>query len=397
MPKKTQLTALQVARLSKPGRYGDGFGLWLQVGPTGAKSWLLRFQRGGKARQMGLGPVHAISLAEARERAREARRALVDGIDPIEARKGQKAAHAAAVARGVTFQAAAEAYIAAHSAAWKNPAHAAQWPASLAADVYPAIGALPVSAVDTARVLEVLEPIWHAKPESASRIRGRIELVLDWAKARHYRDGENPARWKGHLDKLLPAKSKIRPIVHHPALPYRDLPRFMTAVRKRQGVASRALEFTILTCARTSEVIKASWDEIDLKAKIWTVPAARMKAGREHRVPLSDRAIAILKKLPREGEWVFVGPREGRPLSNMALLAVLKGMGCGDLTVHGFRSTFRDWAAETTNFPRDVCEMALAHAVGDKVEAAYRRGDLFAKRRALANAWAAYCAKAVRK
>jgi len=391
MSKSTRLTALQVNRLKKPGRYGDGFGLWLQIGPTGAKSWLLRFQRDGQARQMGLGPVHAISLAEARERAQEARRALVDGIDPIEARRALRAGQAAEAARSTSFRAAAEAYIAAHRAGWKNAAHAAQWPASLAADVYPVIGDMPVAAIDTAMVLKVLEPIWHAKPESASRIRGRIELVLDWAKARHLRVGENPARWKGHLKMLLPARTKIQPITHHPALPYRDLPKFMAALRKRDGVGSRALEFAILTGARTSEVIKATWDEVDLKAKIWTVPSARMKAGREHRVPLPDRAIAILKILPREGDWIFIGARAGQPLSNMALLAVLKSMGRSDLTTHGFRSTFRDWAAETTNFPREVCEMALAHAVGDKVEAAYRRGDMFAKRRALARAWADYC------
>jgi integrase len=392
MPRALQLTAMQVARLKKPGRYGDGFGLWLQIGPTGAKSWLLRFQRGGKARQMGLGPVHAVSLVEARDRAREARRQLLDGVDPIEARNTLRTGRDAEKARAVTFRAAAEAYIATHQAAWKNPAHAAQWPSSLGADVYPIIGGLPVAAIDTALILKVLEPIWHQKPESASRIRGRIELILDWAKARRYREGENPARWKGHLDKLLPAKSKIRPIVHHPALPYPQLPKFITALRKREGVGARALEFTVLTGARTSEALKANWSEIDLKTKLWTVPAARMKAGREHRVPLSGRAIAILKKLPREGTWVFVGPRAGQPLSNMALLAVLKSMGRADLTVHGFRSTFRDWSAETTNFPRDVCEMALAHAVGDKVEAAYRRGDLFTKRRAIMDAWADYSA-----
>jgi integrase len=397
MAKAQQLTALKVAKIAKPGRYGDGLGLWLQVGPTGAKSWLFRFQRGGQARQMGLGPVHTVTLADARHAAQEARRLLLEGHDPIEARRTIRARHALAGAKALTFREAAETYIAAHAGTWKNRVHAAQWPASLEAYAYPVLGRLPVASIETSHVLAAIEPIWREKPDTAGRVRGRIELVLDWASARGQRSGDNPARWRGHLDKLLPAKSRVRPTAHHPALPYRDLPRFMAGLRKRDGVASRALEFTILTCARTSEAIGATWGEFDLRAKLWNVPGARMKAGKDHRVPLSDRAIAILKKLPREGEFVFIGAREGKALSNMAMLKVLEALGRKDLTVHGFRSTFRDWAAETTSFPREVCEMALAHAVGDRVEAAYRRGDLFPKRRALAKAWADHCAKAVRK
>ncbi|MEY4966567.1 MAG: hypothetical protein RL274_2150 [Pseudomonadota bacterium] len=391
MRKTNQLSAIKVAKLTAPGRYGDGFGLWLQVAPGGTKSWLFRYQRDGKARQMGLGPVHAISLADAREKAREARKLLLARMDPINARNSQAARAAAEVASGITFRSAAESYIEAHGPTWKNKAHAAQWPASLELYVYDTLGAVAVGAIDTGLILKTLEPIWRTKPETASRIRGRIELVLDWAAARGYRSRENPARWRGHLDKLLPAKSKVRPIVHHPALAYREIPKFMKALRARDGVGSRCLEFTVLTGARTAEAINATWNEIDLKLRLWTIPGARMKGGREHRVPLSDRAMAILKKLPREGKFVFIGAREKMPLSNMAMLKVLKSMGRNDLTVHGFRSTFRDWAAEQTNFPRDVAEMAIAHAVGDKVEAAYRRGDLFEKRRGLAKAWATYC------
>ncbi len=396
MRKTNQLTALKVQKIAKPGRYGDGDGLWLQVGPTGAKSWLLRYQRGGVPRQMGLGSVQVLGLADARERAREARRHLLDGIDPIEARLGRRAAAAAEEAHGVTFRDAAEAYVAAHRPAWKNKAHAAQWPASLSAYAYGAIGSLPVSKIDTAFVLKVLEPIWRSKPETASRLRGRIELILDWARARGQRSGENPARWRGHLDKLLPSKSKVRPIAHHPALPYREIKKFMKILRERPGTAARALEFSILTATRTSETINATWAEIDLRARVWTIPAIRMKGAREHRVPLSRSAIALLKGLPREGQFVFPGRKKDTSLSNMALLKVLHQLGRNDLTVHGFRSTFRDWAAEQTNYPRELAEMSLAHAVGDKVELAYRRSDLFEKRRQIMNDWALFSAQKVR-
>jgi len=271
--------------------------------------------------------------------------------------------------------------------------HKEQWPNTLNTYAGPVFGSLPVQAIDVGLVMKALEPIWQTKPETASRLRGRIEAVLDWATAREYRKGENPARWRGHLDKLLPARSKVRKVEHHSALPYDELADFIVALRGQEGVASRALEFLILTAARTGEVIGARWDEVDLEEKIWVVPAARMKAGREHRVPLSAAAVAVLEEMSeiRESDFVFPGGKKGKPLSNMAMLAVLKRMERSELTAHGFRSSFRDWAAEQTNFPHEVAEMALAHTVGDKVEAAYRRGDLFQKRQQIMEAWARFC------
>jgi len=387
-----KLTAVKVARLTKPGRYGDGGGLWLQVAAGGSRSWLFRFMRAGKAREMGLGAVATVTLAEAREKARECRKALQDGLDPIEARDGIRKAAAVDAARAVTFREAAERYIDAHRSGWRNAKHAAQWPSSLERYAHPVVGALPVAAVDTALVLKCIEPVWTAKPETAGRVRGRIELVLDWATARGYRTGDNPARWRGHLDKLLPARSKVARVKHHAALPYVEIPPFMARLRDRSDNSSRALEFAILTGSRTGEAIGARLDEIDLGARLWTIPGERMKGGREHRVPLSDRALEIVRTMPRDGDFVFPGAKAGKPLTNMALLMTLRRMGRDDLTAHGFRSSFRDWAAEQTAFPAEVAEMALAHAVGDKVEAAYRRGDLLAKRRQLAEAWAKFCA-----
>lgn len=391
-----RLTAVKVAKITKPGRYGDGGGLWLQVAPGGSKQWLFRYQRAGRARQMGIGPVHAISLVEARQRAQDARRRLVNGIDPIEAKRDAKAAENAQQARAVTFRQAAEAYIAAHKAGWKNEKHQAQWPATLEAYAYPLIGGKPVAAIDTGAVLCVLQPIWTEKPETAGRVRGRIESVLDWAKARDYRDGENPARWRGHLDKLLPPKSKVRKVRHHPAMPYSNVPAFTAKLRSMDSLSARALEFAILTAARTGETIGAMWDEIDLRENVWTVPAERMKASREHRVPLSARAVEILRGLPRikGNAHVFPGARKAG-LSQMALLMCLRGIdGVDGFTVHGFRSSFRDWAGEQTAFPREVAEDALAHALKDKSEAAYRRGDALEKRRKLMSAWGAFCGKA---
>ena len=358
MRETERLTALKVTKLSKPGRYGDGHGLWLQVSRYGTKAWLFRYAREGRERQMGLGAVHTISLAEAREKAKTCRKLVLDGIDPIEAKHERRLQTALAAAREVTFRECAEKYIEAHSSTWRNAKHRYQWTATLATYVYPVFGSLSVAAIDTAMILKAVEPIWKTKPETAGRTRGRIELVLDWAAAREYRAKENPARWKGHLDKLLPPKPKAE---HHAAMPYVELPAFMAEVRKRGGVSAQCLEFVILTAARTGEAINARWPEIDVGSRMWTIPASRMKSGREHRVPLSDRAIAILKKLPREGEFVFIGAREKQPLSNMAMLKALRDMGRGDLTTHGFRSTFRDWAAEQTNYPNEVAEMALAH------------------------------------
>jgi integrase len=348
---------------------------------------------------MGLGPLHIVGLAEAREKAREARRLRHEGIDPIEARvdarKTRQAEKQLAAATAMTFKGCAELYIEAHAPGWKNPKHAKQWPSTLETYVYPVFGALPVQAVDVGLVMKVLGPIWQNKPETASRVRGRIESVLDWATARGYRKGENPARWRGHLDNLLPARGKVRKVQHHPALPYAKIGEFIGALRKQEGVGARALEFLILTASRTGEVIGAQWEEFDLTKKVWIVPGERMKAGKEHRVPLSERALAIIEGLKAERvndhPFVFPGARPGRPLSNMAMLKLLERMDRCELTAHGFRSTFRDWAAECTHFPSEMVEMALAHVVSDKVEAAYRRGDLFEKRRELMDTWARYC------
>ena len=352
--------------------------------------WVYRFQMHGRRRDMGLGPIDLYSLAEARQKALEARKLVAEGIDPIEARQAKRSAAAVDAAKGMTFRACAEAYINAHRSGWRNPKHAAQWPATLDAYVYPHFGSLPVQAVDVGLVLKAVEPIWTEKPETASRVRGRIESVLDWATARGYRQGENPARWRGHLENLLPPRSKMRRVEHHAALPYAELAAFMAALRQQEGVGARALEFAILTAARTGEVIGARWDEINVAERLWIVPADRMKAGKEHRAPLSDAALAIVERMAaiRQGDHLFPGGKTERPISNMAMLMLLRRMGRDDLTAHGFRSTFRDWAAEATNFPAEVAEMALAHTVGDKLEAAYRRGDLFEKRREIMAAWA---------
>lgn len=369
--------------------YADGGGLYLQISRSGTKSWIFRFALEGREREMGLGPLHTIGLSDARLLATEARKLKLRGEDPIEARKAERQAKRLDDARAMTFKQAAAAYIKANKAGWKNAKHAAQWEATLAAYADAIFGALPVAAVDTGLVMKALEAIWTEKPETASRLRGRVESVLDWATARGYRKGENPARWRGHLEKLLPARSKVKAVEHHAALPYRELPKFMAALRDQAGNGARALEFAILTAARTGEVIGATWDEIDLDAETWTVPKKRMKAKREHRIFLSDSALAVLKPLKEaaRSNYVFPGGKDGKPLSNMAMLTTLKRMKRDDLTAHGFRSTFRDWAAEMTDYPSEVVEMALAHVVGNKVEAAYRRGDLFEKRKGLMGDW----------
>jgi integrase len=374
--------------------YADGGGLYLRVTDNGTKNWVFRFMLNGRTRWMGMGALHIVGLAEARTRAAGFRLQRHDGIDPIDARRAERLQTRLNAAKALTFKECAARYIASHRAGWRNPKHAAQWEATLATYAEPVMGGLSVQAIDTALVLKVLEPIWTTKPETAGRVRGRIESILDWAKVRGYRAGENPARWRGHLDKLLPARSKVRRIEHHAALPYAELPGFLVSLRKQEGTAARALEFAILTAARTGEVIGARWNEIDFLEKTWTVPAMRMKAGREHRVPLSARVLAMLEEVQplrhAEDGFVFPGAKFGQPLSNMAFLMLLRRLGRDDLTAHGFRSTFRDWAADRTNFPAEVAEMALAHAVSGKVEAAYRRGDLFEKRRRLMDAWAEF-------
>lgn len=390
-----KLSATAVSKQKKPGHYGDGGGLWLQVSTVGTKSWVFRFVRLGKAREMGLGALHTVSLAEARDKAATCRKQLVDGIDPIEARATQRLTDQAAAARALTFDQCAEQYIETHRAEWRNEKHASQWTATLATYAGPVFGKLPVDAVDTALVMKVLSPIWTTKTETAKRLRGRIESVLDWATVQKMRSGDNPARWRGHLDNLLASPAKVTKVEHHAALPYVKAGAFMQLLRAEQGTSARAVEFVILTAARTSEVFNATRDEFDMDAGIWTIPGERMKAGRPHRVPLSAPALALVKSaLSDKGSpYVFQGAKEKRPLSNMAGLMLLKRMGHGDLTVHGFRSTFRDWCAEQTNFPREVAEAALAHVVKDKTEAAYQRGDLIEKRALLMQAWADYCSR----
>jgi integrase len=377
-----KLAAVSLSRLPA-GLHGDGGNLWLQVTKTGARTWVFRFRHSGRARAMGLGPLHTVSLAEARDKARACRQLLLDGLDPIETRKAKRAGELLTAAKTMTFRECAEAYITTHQAGWRNAKHAAQWPTTLAAYVYPVIGALPVQVVDVTLVMKALEPIWTAKPETASRVRGRIESVLDWATARGYRSAENPARWRGHLENLLPARSKVRRIEHLAALPYGEMSAFMAELRAQDSPTARALEFAILTAARTGEVTGARWSEINEGEHLWTIPASRMKAGREHRVPLSPAARTILAGLDRKGSRIF-------PIPATAMLEMLGRMHPG-VTVHGFRSTFADWGAEQTSFPHEVREMALAHAVGSKVERAYQRSDLFEKRRQLAEAWARFC------
>ena len=388
-----RLSARKVTTERKKGRYADGGGLYLQVSDQGSKSWLFRFMQDGKARQMGLGAVHTVSLAEAREAALRCRKLLHEGADPIEARNKERVREQIKTASSKTFKECAVAYISSHEAGWRNAKHAAQWSSTLETYAYPEIGGLPVQDVDTTLVMNILDPIWRTKTETASRLRGRIEAVLDWASTRNYRNGENPARWNGHLSNLLPAKSKIKKVKHHAALPYDEIGAFMIQLAERDSVSARGLEFLILNAARPGEVLGATWAEVDLEKAIWTIPADRMKADKEHRVPLSESVLDVLRKMQDAAvsQFVFPGSQRDKPLSNMAFLQLLKRMGKSDLTAHGFRSTFRDWAAEQTAYPRDVAELALAHSIGDKVEAAYRRGDLFEKRRNLMDAWAGYC------
>ncbi len=390
---KGKLTAMNVERLKQAGLHADGGGLYLRVSKTGGKSWVFRYMLRGKAREMGLGSYPATDLATVRGKAAGCDKLLADRIDPIEARKAKEAQAALNEASQQTFRRCAEDYMAAHEASWRNPKHIYQWKQSLQTYAYPVLEKLPVQAVDVGLVLKVLEPIWQTKTETAKRLRGRIEAVLDWAAARKYRTGENPARWKGLLENLLARPSKIVRVKHHAALPYAEIGALMARLQAMEGVSPLALQFTILTAARTSEALGATWEEIDLGKGVWTVPAHRIKAGREHRVPLSAQAVAILKKVQgvQNTGWIFPSTRRGKPLSNMSLLATLKRMQREDLTTHGFRSTFRDWCAEQTNYPREVAEAALAHLVGDKVEAAYRRSDLIEKRRQLMDAWARYC------
>jgi integrase len=376
-----RLTALRAARLKQPGKHADGAGLYLQIAPGGSCAWVFRFMLDGREREMGLGPFPAVSLARAREKAQEARALKADGNDPIDRKRAVRAAARRASAQAVTFESAATRFVAAHRAGWGNAEHAEQWESTLRRFVLPVVGALPVASVDTAAVLKILEPIWTTKTETAGRVRGRIESVLDWAAAQGYRAGDNPARFKGHLDHLLADRAKVRRVEHHAALPYVKLPAFMSRLRAQDGAAARALEFLILTAARTGEVRFLSWSEVDPAAKTWTVPRERMKGDRQHRVPLTDAALAVLGPSGAGEPWRFGKTAMQRVLATLE----------PQVTVHGMRSTFRDWAGETTNYPREVIETALAHTTGGAVERSYARGDLFEKRRELMIAWEEYC------
>lgn len=397
---RNKLTVATVRAITKPGKHADGAGLYLQVSThpvqgTIRKSWLVRYRAStGRMRETGIGTAETVSLAEAREKAAAIRRGVQFGTDVVEVRLEERREAARQRATQMTFKECAEAYVASHQASWRNPKHRAQWTSTLATYAYPVFGEVAVADVSVAMIMKVLDPIWGTKTETASRVRGRIENVLDWAAVRGYRSGDNPARWRGHLEKALPARAKSRKVRHHAALPIDEVPPFMARLRKLDSIGALAFEFAILTACRTSEVIGARWIEVNLDDASWTIPAERMKASRIHRVPLSERCREILRQV-RKLDPVFVFPATtgGKPVSNMIFLMTLRRMDRGDLTGHGFRSTFRDWAAERTDFQNEVAEAALAHVISNKAEAAYRRGDLFEKRRALMEAWASFALK----
>jgi integrase len=372
----------------------DGRGLYLQVtpgkfGPN--KSWVFRYEVNGRDRYMGLGSTLDVSLAEAREEAAKARKLRREGLDPLEEKRARRAAIEREQATAITFDECRDRYIAAHRASWRSAKHAAQWTDALSQHISPTIGAMPVREIDTADVLRALEPVWLKRPVTAGRLRGRVESILDWAKVRGYRDGENPARWGGHLKHTLAAHKAVHRVKHHPALPYNEIGAFMVKLRERGDLPATALEFTILTASRSGEALGARWDEIDLDEGVWTVPAERTKRHKELRIPLSRPAVALLERVPRGSALVFPG-RKGR-LGPDILRYALRVLGHAAITTHGFRSTFRTWAAEQTNFPREICEAALGHTVGDETERAYQRGDLLERRRKLMEAWATYCAR----
>jgi integrase len=406
MPRKGKhwLTAPQVRNAKEPGRLADGAGLYLAIterlDEDGAKvlrrSWVFLYTApGGKRREMGLGSAETVGLKDARDAAEAAHKLLSANIDPLEHKKASKAAAALAVARSLTFKEAAARFIEAQRSGWKNAKHAKLWTASLETHVYPELGSLAVAQISVEDVLRALEGLWNEKPETASRLRGRIEAILSWCAVRGYRDRNtiNPAAWRGNLEKALPARSKVRKVQHHKALPYADVPAFMARLDEQSGAGALALRLAILTAARTGEVLGARWSEFDLKEGVWTIPAERMKAAKPHRVALSREALAVLEKArPLSKTWVFPGAGRSGHLSNMVMLKVLERMGeKGKITAHGFRSSFKDWAADCTPHARETIEAALAHAVGDKVEAAYRRSDALEKRRKLMDAWGRYC------
>jgi integrase len=385
-----RLTAKSVEKIKVPGYHLDGDGLHLQVSDSLTKSWVFIFTINGRTREMGLGAFPDVSLVGAREKRNAARKLLADGIDPIDHRDALRAQEALQRANTLSFEQCATKLIDSHKAGWKNPKHVQQWKNTLTTYAGPIIGRKPVQDVDTPHIMRVLEPIWTTKPETASRVRGRIEQVWDWAKVKGYCTGENPARWRGHLDKLLPKKSKVHTVEHQPALPYVEMNQFAAALREQPGIAARAVEFAILTAMRSGEVRGAKPAEFDLDKALWAVPAERMKMKRPHRVPITPRAVEIIRerlKANPDAEYIFPNSRNGKALSDMALTAVLRRMNVKDAVVHGFRSSFRDWAAEQTSHPRELAEFALAHKLPSEVEAAYLRSDMFEKRRKLMRDW----------
>jgi integrase len=390
------LSVKKIAKLNEPGRYFDKDNLYLQVRSKTNKSWLLRYTLDGHERWCGLGPLRTFDLNDARDRARKYRQMLCDGIDPIEYKKERRAARKEEEGKLKLFEEATEGYFEQHKGKWKNVKHRKQFERSMAKYVLPKIGRLSVAAIDTGQVLRCIEPIWQSIPITAGRIRNQIEHVLDWAKVRGYRKGDNPARWQGHLENLLPSPRELNGVTHYAALPFDELPAFMEKLGEQQNIAARALELLILTATRAGEVCGAKWVEINLRDRTWTVPASRMKAKKEHKVPLSDQAVEILRHLPKEegNPHIFIGAVKGGKLNDLVLRRLLKSMGV-KVTVHGFRSSFRDWAAERTNYPNHVAEQALAHTIGDAVERAYRRGNLFDKRIRLMADWARFCSTPV--
>lgn len=386
-----RLTALKAGKIKKAGWYPDGMGLYLQVSNTGSKSWVYRYEKAGKERRHGLGGYPTVELGDARNAAEVCRRLRQEGVDPIEYKKRLRVVSELEKAKSITFKECALAYIDSHKSGWKNRKHESQWRNTLETYAYPVIGGLSVQDVEIGLILAILEPLWKEKTETATRVRQRIENVLDWAKVRNYRQGENPARWRGHLDKLLPKPSKVQKVRHFPAMQYKAVPDYFRELRQVDTVAAKALAFIILTATRNSEAREARWQEFDLESKFWEIPAERMKAGKPHRVPLSVDAVKILNEVKDlDSKLVFPGLKRGKPISEASVRNVLRKTHNG-LTVHGFRSSFRDWCAEMTSYPREVAEAALAHVLKDKTEAAYQRGDIFEKRRKLMTAWDKYC------
>jgi len=394
-----QLTALRAQKVTEPGKYPDGKGLILQVtkgrSDTIRKSWLVRFSIAGKQREMGLGTFPEIGLADARAAALDVRAKALKGMDPIRERAEVQAALRAEAAKAMTFSRCAEMYIASHERGWANPKHRQQWRNTLSTYAYPVIGTMDVADVGVSEVMQILEPIWYTKTETASRLRGRLESILSWAIVRGHRAPPNPAVWRGHLDSLLPKPSRVHTIINHPALDWREMPGFMADLSRRPGTSARALEFTILTAARSGEVRKARWEEIDWRDRLWIVPAERMKMRREHRVPLSGRAISLLQQrrdviAPKLDDLLFFHSDPQKPYSDEVYRALFQRMKRDGLTAHGFRSSFRDWAGEATNHARETAELALAHRIGNDAERRYRRGDALQKRRKLMDDWADY-------